>query len=163
MNKVLLISFLFFSKYSFSQVERVFKTKDRQAVTDFVNEILVNTTKKYNQVRIDTSKQNNSINFWYSDGENFLNIYFYKFTEGGNKDLEIVGETYYGLQSIKGIYKDLFPFWKKYFEGDAEFNQVALSKHGKTMQIPYGGRKYVATFNGPDVWQLDIKDYTTPN
>lgn len=138
-----------------AQVEKYFKTTDRSTVSEVVNEVLSLTTVKYNQVQIDSVKCRQCIQFWYSDGDNFLYIDFYKTKEGGNKDLGTPDTVVYRFVAIRGIFKDVFPFWKKHFQNDADFEKTAIDKHGKVIQFPSG---YYASINGSNgFWMIEIK------
>ncbi len=43
---------------------------------------------------------------------------------GGDRNLEISGTTYYMVSRMSGRYLDIFPIWQKYFEPNAEINEV---------------------------------------
>lgn len=158
MKKILLLLTTFFTVHALAQIQSSFKTSDRNIVTNFVNNVLSTTIKKYIQVQIDSVKCKKCISFWYSDGENFLYIDFWKISEGGNTDLGTPDTMYYKLATVRGIYKDLFPFWKKNFQEDAEFEKIAFDKHARVIQ--FKPTRYVATFNRGEVfWQIELKEY----
>jgi hypothetical protein len=116
---------------------------------------IITESPGYHLIRIDTSQSKKSLSFIYSDGSNTLSIEFAIMKMGGNKDLELPDTVYYKLAAIKGPYKALFPYWKKYFQPDADLIEVQANGHGKVVIQPYKGKKYfVCAFNKSRSWWI---------
>ena len=158
--KKLLVIIILISNAAAAQIQEKIKTTSRADVDLIVNLVLNETTKKYTQVKVDSVKSRYYIDNQFSDGENLVNVYFAKYNEGGNKDLNITGSNYYRFARVAGVYKDVFPFWKKYFQPDADFLQVATNKNGKVVQLQSNGDNYSAAFNkAGDAWIIEIRKY----
>lgn len=59
-----------------------------------------------------------------ADDEDLLVITFDIKYKGANKDLEIEGAKVYSFKKVSGKYLDLFPFWKKEFNPDADVEKT---------------------------------------
>ncbi|MFT3750949.1 MAG: hypothetical protein QM768_21730 [Agriterribacter sp.] len=143
---------------SFSQ-DRFFNTTNRKDVDYVLNEVLSNTKNKYNQVKIDSLRYENVIEFHYSDGEHQLYVEFNKNEKGGNKDLGIPDTLKYSFSALRGFYQDVFPFWKKYYEPEADYVQTAMTKHGKPNASELPTKRVAAFYKNAEEWILIIRHF----
>lgn len=165
MKKGILIICLFTVSLSVSaQLEKKFITTDRTDVTNVVNLILSNTKNQYKLEGVDTLTCGPCLLYHYSDGLHTLVISFIKLKSGGNSDLEIPDTLHYTFAAIQGFYQDVFPFWKKYYQPDAEMVDVAKTGNGKVIMHEDSKGTWVSTFNkGGEIWQLENRFQFDPN
>jgi hypothetical protein len=128
--------------------------KDSTKIPHIVSSIIAESPG-YHYVRVDTSKGKASFSHIYSDSINTLSIEFLIWKIGGNRDLEIPDTVYYKLAAIKGPYKALFPYWKKYYQPEADLIEVQANGNGKIVIQPYIGKEYfVCAFNKGRNWWI---------
>ncbi|MGH2647650.1 MAG: hypothetical protein ACRDE8_08790, partial [Ginsengibacter sp.] len=93
----------------------------------------------------------------------------YNCTSGSNKlTMEFTsiskmpGDTFL-FASVAGIFEDVFPCWKKYYQSRADYKKVFTSGFGKTIVTPYLNGKIISSLykeNGE--WHLSNK-YIQPS
>jgi hypothetical protein len=126
-----------------------------QVVSTIVTEI-----PGYQFVKVDSSKNHKSFKYIYSNGIKNVWISFSVLNIGGNKDLEIPDTVYYKLVSVIGPYKALFPYWKKYFQPNADLINLQKDGHGELIIRPYIGKKeFVCTFTNSSGWWITFNMY----
>ena len=63
--------------------------------------------------------------------DNRLSIFFSVYSEGANEALEIPGTPVYSFYSVRGNFLDVFPFWKKYIDPNADAEKTSNSNMTK--------------------------------
>jgi len=148
MKNLILISLLMIHPGAFGQMEKTFTSKDSSDIPRLINLILKNTKNKYQLNNINTVHEN-AIEVIYSNGTHKLIIEFTRNKPGGNT-------TLYTFISLTGLYKDVFPFWKKYYQQDAKMAPIAKTTHGKVITTSYVEGKMISSFNKyGDNWELE--------
>jgi hypothetical protein len=130
-------------------------SKISQVVSAIVAEV-----PAFHFVRVDSSRSKESFSHIYSDSTHTMKINFAIWKMGGNKDLELPDTVYYQLASIIGPYKVLFPYWKKYYQPEADLISLQADGHGKVFITPFIGKKYfVCTLTKSNGWWITYHMY----
>jgi hypothetical protein len=155
MKNLIIILLLIISASAFGQMEKTFSSKDSSDIPRLIDLVLKDTKNKYQLYNIDTSKEN-AIQVIYSDGKHKMIIEFARVKPGSNHDINIPDMMHYTFVSITGLYGDVFPFWKKYYQPDAKRSATAKMRHGKVIITPYLNGKMISAFNKyGDYWELE--------
>ena len=148
MRNLIFISLLMIHTGAFGQMEKTFTSKDSSDIPRLINLILKNTKNKYQLNNINTVHEN-AIEVIYSNGAHKLIIEFTR-----NKPAD--NTTVYTFISLTGLYKDVFPFWKKYYQQDAKMGPIAKATHGKVIATSFVDGKMISSFNKyGDNWELE--------
>ncbi len=155
MKNLMVIWLLITSAGAWGQMEKTFSSKDSSDIPKLINLILKSTKNTYHLNNINTAHEN-AIEVIYSDGTHKLIIEFSRIKAGSNHNLNTTGTTEYTFISVTGLYKDVFPFWKKYYQPDAKMAGTAKATHGKVILTPYLNGKMISAFNKyGDYWELE--------
>ena len=149
--KISILSFLLTLQVCvFGQMEKGFPTKDSSDISRMIDVILKNAKNKYQLKNINTVHEN-ALEVVYTNGTHNLLIEFTRNKPNGNATLS------YSFISITGLYEDVFPFWKKYYQKDAKMAHVLKATHGKAIiTSSYAEGKIISSFNKyGDYWELE--------
>jgi len=127
-----------------------FNTSNSNDVVDIVAEVLHGSSVKYNLISIDSGQNcRQCIQFNFADSSRDLNIFFWK-----PKGAVVT----WRLNQIKGSLITLFPFWKRYFEHDADWKKIMASGNGQTNFVTITGMECVASLHQErNVWMMNIE------
>lgn len=92
--------------------------------------------------------------FEYKYDNRYLLIKTYYTLEGENKDLEIEGVKKWTISSISGKFLDVFPFWKKYVDENAD--SVKVSEKGAINSNTERFLRMYKDSNQENFWILNI-------
>lgn len=92
--------------------------------------------------------------FEYKYDNRYLLIKTYYTLEGGNKDLEIEGVKKWTISSVSGKFLDVFPFWKKYVDENAD--PVKVSEKGAVNSNTERFLRMYKDSNQENFWILNI-------
>lgn len=92
--------------------------------------------------------------FEYKYDNRYLLIKTYYTLEGENKDLEIEGVKKWTISSISGKFLDVFPFWKKYVDENAD--PVKVSEKGAINSNTERFLRMYKDSNQENFWILNI-------
>jgi hypothetical protein len=155
MKNLIIILLLIITASAFGQMEKTFSSKDSSDISRLINLVLKNSKNKYHLDNINTTHEN-AIEAIYSDGIHKIIFEFSQVKSGGNHDLNIPDTMHYTFISVTGLYRDVFPFWKKYYQPDAKIKAIAKTTHGKVIITPYLKGKMISAFNKyGDYWELE--------
>ncbi len=90
-----------------------------------------------------------------------INMQFHVYYEGENTALEVKGTPIFTFKHVKGRYLDIFPFWKKYIDPNADAETIATSrfKESKTKIIIDGYERTFVLKEIPNGELWEIKSY----
>ena len=88
-----------------------------------------------------------------------INVVFHINNVGANRALEIAGIPEYRLETIEGSFLDIFPFWKKYIDLNADpvilsKDSYPYNKRNVTFQNGLNGYYVFQSFNGN--WKIQF-------
>ena len=134
----------------FAQRQETFFYSDSAGIKNIVNLIMENTKNKYHLDKVFNRKQN--VEFWYRyEKYNLVRIHFQIFPD--------TSARLFILKTLDGNYEDIFPFWKKYFQENADSATIKKERVAKSAAIPFLKREIVYSFHGGgSLWQ--IKPYS---
>lgn len=92
--------------------------------------------------------------FEYKYDNRYLLIKTYYTFEGENKDLEIEGVKKWTISSISGKFLDVFPFWKKYVDENAD--PIKVSEKGAINSNTERFLRMYKDSNQENFWILNI-------
>lgn len=140
MKKASVILFiLFISSNSFSQNADLFYNVSKDSAKLIADDLAAIAKSKYQFVSFTENPKRGGAIFYYKDADNDdnrLSVYFRIY----NETLEISGTPRYYFYKVEAKFLDVFPFWKKYIQPDADdvkmsknesFNKVYLKSSGK--------------------------------
>ncbi|MEP6595229.1 MAG: hypothetical protein ABJA71_04745 [Ginsengibacter sp.] len=149
MKILILISVLIIHTEAFGQMEKTFTSKDSSDIPRLIDLIVKNTKNKYRLKNINTIHEN-TIEVIYSNAAHNLIFEFTRNQPGGDTT------SSYTFISLTGLYEDVFPFWKKYYQPDAKMAPTAKATHGKVIITSYVEGKMISSFNKyGDYWELE--------
>lgn len=141
--------FLLLPIFAFSQTN--FKKMDSIQFVQTVDQLVKDTGKNF---VFDSLGETNSTGNFYKyidDKKNTLLITFNTYFDGRNTDLEINGVKKWEIRTVYGKYLALFPIWKKYFQPEANIEEI--TKKGFT----YGkNRKNYFNKEDDQVWSISL-------
>jgi hypothetical protein len=148
MKNLIIIWLLLIYSSAIGQMEKTFSSKDSSDIPRLIDLILKNTKNRYHLNNINTTHEN-AIEAIYSNGTHNLIIEFTRSNPDSNT-------TVYTFISLTGLYKDVFPFWKKYYQPSAKMSAIAKAAHGKVITTSYIDGKMISSFNKyGDNWELE--------
>jgi len=153
MKKIILTLLLVTQIKTFAQLQHIFvikNYKDMEQKAKMVIEIasnsyLINSMNNYNE---------GMVIYRCTSGSNNLTMEFTSISK-------MPGDTFL-FASITGIFEDVFPSWKKYYQPHADYKKVYTTGYSKTIVTPYLNGKIISTLykeNGE--WHLNNK-YVQP-
>ena len=151
MKKLTLILTLIINTNVFAQRQEAFFSGDSAGIKNIANLIIANTKNKYHLDKVITQKQN--VEFWYRyDPHTLIRIHFQIFPDESAK--------IFILKGLTGNYVDIFPFWKKYFQEDADTEIIEKTGSVKSASISFlkGGIVYILRRISNLLWE--IKPYS---
>lgn len=149
MKALIFFSVLIINTVAFGQMEKTFTSKDSSDIHKLIDTILTTTKNKYQLKNINTVHEN-AIEAVYVNGTHNLIIEFTSNKPNGSTT------TSYSFISITGLYEDVFPFWKKYFQPNADMTSIAKTNYCKPVIIPYAEGNMISSFNKyGDYWELE--------
>lgn len=158
MKKLLILLLLPF--YMQAQTNNRIIFKERKQVFEVVEQLLATTKNSYKLVEIDSVKCRSCISFTYSDSVHKLTAFFYKDKSKGNYDLGIPDTINYRFGGITGFYLDVFPFWKQFFQPEADMIVVQGEGHGKVITLNEANKTWIVTMNKErEAWMIDARFY----
>jgi len=86
-----------------------------------------------------------------TDTTNVLALYYNIKMKGENVALEVTGTPEYTFYAAKGKFLDLFPFWKRYINRNADIAKISTSQDDKTIN---GSQFYLQEDSGQ--WKLSM-------
>jgi len=125
MKKLLGLLLLITGLNVIAQSERAFFTRDSASMVNISNLVVENAKNKYHLDKV--LPRNSSAEIWYRNEDNVLLRATFKFFP----DRSVV------LTHVTGIYDDIFPFWKKYFDADAQVEDRTKGKKLKIITTPF--------------------------
>lgn len=121
-----------FSSTDLTEVRQLADSIALNATSDFVFEKEGQALNSHNHyVVLYSDKENN---------ENKLLVAFWINTVGGNPAMEIEGVSEYRFEHVAGNFIDLYPFWKKFINLDADAETITTSPLKKDEIIVAGER-----------------------
>lgn len=143
MKKVILLLLLFVNVYAFAQKQEAFFCRDSANIKNIANLVIENTKNKYQLERVISQRQD--VEFWYRHEKHDLVRIHFKFFP----DRSAV------LAGLTGNYEDIFPFWKKYFQQDADMAKMEKERSGKLVTTPFlNGTAEFSFRKGGSIWQI---------
>jgi hypothetical protein len=125
MKKTILVLLLFINANTFAQKQEAFFCRDSANIKNIANLIIENTKNKYQLDKVISHRQD--VEFWYRyEKYNLVRIHFKFFP-----DRSAV------LAGLTGNYEDIFPFWKRYFQQDADSSMLAKERGAKLVTTPF--------------------------
>ena len=134
MRKLTLILMLIINTNVFAQNEKAFFCKDSADAKKIAALIMENAANDYYLTK--SLNRRNDIYIEYMNNAHDVIVIHFKLLPGGGTML--IG--------IKGKYEELFPFWKKNFEADADMMAVAKTGKGEVVKIPFRDGKLIFYF-----------------
>jgi hypothetical protein len=157
MKNLLFILLCIISTPAFAQIEKTFTTSDSADIPRFINLVLNNAKNKYRFSNVNNNHEN-AIEAIYSGGTYKLIFEFSRIELPADSNSNMPHPVQYVFNSVTGPYKDLFPFWKKYFQPGDKMKATAKSAHGQPATIPYRNGEMIATFiKYGDNWEIENK------
>lgn len=157
MKKLVFILLFIINARAFAQMEKTFTTRDSSDISRLINLVLKNAKNKYKLTNTNNSHEN-AIESVYSDGTRKLIFEFLRINSSANQSSNTPDSIHYTFISVTGPLKDLFPFWKKYYQPDAKMNATLKATHGKTIQRPYQVGEMISTFTKyGDNWEIETR------
>ena len=155
MKKLILILVLIINTNVFAQRQGAFFYSDSAGIKNIVSLIMENTKNKYHLDKVFNRKQN--VEFWYRyDPHTLLRIHFQIFPD--------TSARLFILKTLTGNYEDIFPFWKKYFQENADSATIKKERFAKSAAIPFLKREIVYSFLGVgSSWQIKPYSLVDPN
>ncbi len=152
MKNVWFVLLLTLSAAAYGQMEKTFISKDSSDINKLINIVVTGASHKYHLITIDTVHEN-AIEAVYSDGSHKL---IFEFLHISGINANAANPVLYTFISVTGPFKDLFPFWKKYYEPDAKMNATLKASHGKIVARPYLDKQMICGFNRyGDNWEIE--------
>lgn len=107
------------------------QTTDIEQIMFIGNEIISRAKRKYN---FDGANQiGYQLELKYTEAEPksgakplVITVQFFAYMKDKNEALEIEGTPEFLLREIRGSFLDLFPFWKTYFDPEADLEKMAI-------------------------------------
>lgn len=162
---IMLLICLFTAFSASAQMEKTFSSRDSSDITKLVNTVLASTKNQYHLDTLDVRRvtpKYESISVKYSDGTHWLRIDFTGIKSGGNFDLGTPDTLNFTFVELTGFFQDIFPFWKKYYQPDADMVTVVNDGRGKVIVVSYLKGTMVSAFNKDgDLWSID--NHYNPN
>jgi hypothetical protein len=131
MKPLLCLLFLFTGIGAKAQSEAAFFTRDSASMIDIAKLVVENAKNRYQLDKV--IPHYTSAEIWYRNDDKTLLRTNFKFFP----------DRSLALTHISGLYVDIFPFWKKYFDADAQLEEPK-SKKAKEVTVPFLNGK--ATF-----------------
>lgn len=146
MKKLLTILFLAFSLLSQAQ-DRIMKV-DQTTMMNLVDTLILSAQSAYKIESADTTvKAYKNAMIWLAstDGKE-VSVKFWK------------GEDGYYFENIDGPFADLFPFWKKYFDPQADMSKITEAGQSKVIFTKAGdaNRRVVFQKSSPG-WMIIVR------
>src|SRR3954453_9858940 len=129
MRKELLIFLLIFCMRAFAQMEKTFTSADSSGIPRLINLVLKSAKNNYRLVNVNNNHEN-AIEAVYSGGAHKLIFEFSRIKYPAGQRSNTPDSIQYTFISVTGPYKDLYPFWKKYYQPDAKMKASGKATHG---------------------------------
>lgn len=156
MKKILSVLLLAVAFFANAQVEQ-FKKLDSLQFENTKAEIIKltgrNYVKDHEEIGIFKGKITNEYYNAEKKSEAFT-IYGYEFMDGANPALEIKGTPKYAINSIRGAFLAVYPFWLKYIDPNADRDKIIKDERGWTPKDRFI-RMYKLS-NGDNDWMLEF-------
>ena len=152
MKKLLLLLFLVINVNAFAQT---FFSSDSAGTKNIADLIIENTKNKYQLENVIARKEN--IEFRYRHGpRSLIRIHFQIFPDPGAK--------LFILKGLTGNYEDIFPFWKKYFQADADTTAIESTGNAKSAAFNFLTKEIVYSFSrlAKPLWQIKPHSLVDP-
>ena len=162
MKRLFCFTILLYALVSKAQVSVPLRTAKISDVLATVDSAAQNAKNEYTLTKLDTAqgKLHGDMYFVLTDKNNAekkLILRFLKSKEGRNADIGIAGTTYYYLLTVNGGFLDVFPFWKKFVQPDANMDKV-IKEEGSYLLLMEGDKQRRVNLQkeGPDKWYIQI-------
>lgn len=152
---MLLLTLIVINFDSFAQIQKTFFYSDSAGIKNIANLIIENSKNKYQLDRVFNQKTN--VEYWYCHGQHTLiTIHFQVFPDKSTRPFILKGLT--------GNYEDIFPFWKKYFQEDADSAVIQKAGAVKSPALGFLKGEIVYRFHrGGSVWQISPYSLVDPD
>lgn len=148
MKKLTLILMLVINTNVFAQRQQAFFCSDTANIKNITNLIIENTKNNYHLDRVINHTWN--VEFWYRyDPYTLIRIHF-----------QIFPDKSAILKGLTGNYEDIFPFWKKYFQEDADTAVIEKSGGAKSASATFLKGEIVYIFRRISKPLWEIKPYS---
>ncbi len=147
MKTLIIAALVLINTNSFGQKEQAFFSSDSAGIKNMATLIMENTKNKYYFHKVFTQKSN--VEFWYRyDKHTLITIHFQIFPD--------TSAWLFILKGLTGNYEDIFPFWKKYFQQDADSATIEKSGAVKSAALSFLRREIVYSFSkvANPLWQI---------
>ena len=157
--------FVFLSMLAAAQSADKFVFSSVDSVKAFSDSLALNAKRKFKFENASMSNITNAYVVSYyeisnTDSKYYLMVKFGKYNVGENKAMEIEGKPEYIFSFVEGRFLDLFPFWKKYFDPNADPMELSnmISKFVNKTVVTTNGRTFTYSFSSRsssgEIWQI---------
>jgi hypothetical protein len=137
---------------AFAQKQEAFFSSDSAGIKSIVNLVMENTKNKYHLDRVINQTWN--VEFWYRyDPHTLVRIHFQIFPDKSAL-----------LKGLTGNYVDIFPFWKRYFQENADTAVIEKTGGVKSAAVSFLKGKIVYGFRrvAKPLWQISPLSLVAP-
>ena len=150
MKKILLLFTMLISLNAFAQKTEAFVSSDATGIKNIVSRIMEHTANEYHLDKVFNTSQN--VQYWYRhDVHDKIDMHFQK-----------IFDSTWMLKTLRGRYEDIFPFWKKYFDENADMQATETAKKGKVISSPYSKGQVEFYFSRMPGGDWEVKTWYGP-
>ena len=154
------IIILFITLPCFSQMNILFHGMPYEKIYVVRDSIKMQLHKLYNYCGYKEKAQD----FLFMDtSRHSVNLSFTKYEKGANADLKIQGVWVINNVQITGMYMDLFPIWKKYFNTEADLTETQKTSQQVTIKNTANNEELIIKFIKDSEWMISLHAYPIKN
>lgn len=155
MKTIPLLVLLMINLCAFAQKQEAFFYSDSAGIKNIATLIIENTKNKYHLDKVIAQK--NNVEYWYRyDQHTLIRIHFQVFPDKNTRPFILKGLT--------GNYEDILPFWKKYFQEDADSAVIEKAGAVKSPALSFLKGEIVYRFHrGGSIWQISPYSLVDPD
>ena len=144
MKTFILAALILINTNVFGQKTEAFFSRDSSGIKSIVSLIMSGTKNEYHLDKLFNLRQD--VRYWYRhDLHDKIDIHFQE-----------VFDSTWMLKTLDGPYEDIFPFWKKYFDGNADMEATKTARKGKVVSSPFSKGQVEFYFSGGGDWQIRL-------
>lgn len=152
--KKLTISFLALAFMCNAQTSLKFVSDNQNDMRTLADSIVLNAKHTFKFIKEGHIKESTVYYYKYvnvTDTTDVLPVFYSMKMKGENAALEVTGTPEYTFYAAKGKFLDLFPFWKRYINLNADISKISTSQDDKTIN---GSQFYLQEDSGQ--WKLSM-------